>query len=300
MKQALVVWNKKSGLSQNADLIETHLAALCQYYTISRAEVEQIIDADSAKSKFHLEECELIIAIGGDGTVSAAANIAVLFETKFLVIPTGTFNHFAVHLNIPRDIDGAFKLLESGTTKQIDVGKVNDRVFINFISLGYYTDIIRTRTAAQKAGSSKWGGFIGALVKETLRRKRHELAFASKDRTIQKKTPLLFIGNGVFEFGSSDILSNRKSFTDNKIHLAVLKDYSRVRLFVIAVFSTMFDTTRWIAVENYLLSSCVITDTSSAKVELALDGEVLTMQSTLHVSSLSRALSIVLPVETTA
>lgn len=70
---------------------------------------------------------DLIAVAGGDGTVREVASALVGNAIPLAIIPLGTFNNLALSLNIPRDIDGACQLLESGNTRRIDVGVADER-----------------------------------------------------------------------------------------------------------------------------------------------------------------------------
>lgn len=70
---------------------------------------------------------DLVAVAGGDGTVREVATALVGKAIPLAIIPVGTFNNLALSLGIPRDIDSACQLLESGNTRQIDVGVADGR-----------------------------------------------------------------------------------------------------------------------------------------------------------------------------
>ena len=86
---------------------------------------------------------DVIVAGGGDGTVSAVAAALVDTEVALGVLPLGTLNHFAKDLGLPLDLGGAVRVIAAGQTQRIDVGEVNGRVFINNSSLGLYPEMVR-------------------------------------------------------------------------------------------------------------------------------------------------------------
>jgi diacylglycerol kinase (ATP) len=79
---------------------------------------------------------ELIIAAGGDGTIHAVANGIISTRSVLGIIPTGTMNNLAHSLNIPDTIPAACVAIASGETRSIDVGQINDRVFIEVAGIG--------------------------------------------------------------------------------------------------------------------------------------------------------------------
>src|ERR1044071_1875072 len=87
----------------------------------------------------------VLVAAGGDGTLSAVADVVRGTETALGVIPAGTMNHFAKDLGIPLDPGEAGQVIGTGRCIRVDVGEVNGRAFINNASLGIYADLVRKR-----------------------------------------------------------------------------------------------------------------------------------------------------------
>ena len=81
---------------------------------------------------------------GGDGSLAVVASAALAHGLPFICIPAGTRNHFALDVGIDRrDVVGALGAFTDGVERQIDVGMVNDRMFLNNVSLGVYGDAVR-------------------------------------------------------------------------------------------------------------------------------------------------------------
>ena len=98
----------------------------------------------------------LLIVGGGDGTISAAASALVGTGTRLGILPLGTLNHFARDLGIPADLDEAAALIASGKERRVDVGEMNQRLFINNSAIGLYPLMVIDRDRQQeKLGRSK-------------------------------------------------------------------------------------------------------------------------------------------------
>ena len=87
---------------------------------------------------------------GGDGTVSAASAVAVETALPLLVIPTGTFNHFAADLGV-WSVGDALAALRAGEAVLVDVGVAGRRSFINTSSTGVYVDLVHARKQLESA-----------------------------------------------------------------------------------------------------------------------------------------------------
>jgi diacylglycerol kinase family enzyme len=86
-------------------------------------------------------------AAGGDGTQAIVADVARENDLPFACIPAGTRNHFALDLGVGRtDVVGALDAFVDGVERQVDLGFVNDRVFVNNVALGVYAQIVQSRS----------------------------------------------------------------------------------------------------------------------------------------------------------
>ncbi len=79
---------------------------------------------------------ELVIAAGGDGTIHAVARGLIGTQSTLGIIPTGTMNNLAYSLGIPDTISAACTAIVTGETRLIDVGKINEQVFLEVAGVG--------------------------------------------------------------------------------------------------------------------------------------------------------------------
>ena len=81
---------------------------------------------------------------GGDGSQAIVAMIAAELDLPYACIPSGTRNHFALDLGVDRnDVVGALDAFVNGGERRVDLAEVNDRVFVNNVSLGLYADAVQ-------------------------------------------------------------------------------------------------------------------------------------------------------------
>jgi len=143
-----------------------------------------------------LERGGAVVAVGGDGTLNSVAQLAVRRDCPFGVIPQGTFNYFGRTHGIPSDAAEAAKALLSARLQRVQVGFVNERVFLVNASLGLYPEIMEDREAFKKRfGRSRLTALcasVGSVLREH-RQLRLCIEHEGIVRTI--KTPTLFVGN---------------------------------------------------------------------------------------------------------
>src|ERR1700682_33314 len=85
----------------------------------------------------------LVVAAGGDGTIHHVLQSLVNNpDATLAVLPIGTYNHFAKDLSIPLDWRAALEIALTGETRVVDAARVNDRYFVNNVSMGLYPELV--------------------------------------------------------------------------------------------------------------------------------------------------------------
>lgn len=82
------------------------------------------------------QKVDVVVAVGGDGTINEVIQELAGSETALGVLPSGTVNVWAREVGIPLDNNGAREVLLHGQTRQVDLGKVNDRYFLLMAGIG--------------------------------------------------------------------------------------------------------------------------------------------------------------------
>jgi diacylglycerol kinase family enzyme len=90
-------------------------------------------------------EADMLLAGGGDGTISAAAGIAFETGVALAVLPAGTMNLFARSLGIPLGLEPALEALAAGTVEKADIATANGRPFVHQFSVGIHPKLVKLR-----------------------------------------------------------------------------------------------------------------------------------------------------------
>lgn len=107
----------------------------------------------------------VVVAAGGDGTINAVAQAALGARCLFGVLPQGTFNYFGRTQGIPLDTAEATRVLLKGVVRPVQVGLVNDRLFLVNASLGLYPKLLEKREVhKQRFGRTRLVAMFSALV----------------------------------------------------------------------------------------------------------------------------------------
>ena len=144
MKRARLIYNPTSG----REAIKKSLPAVLDKleragYEASAHATTGAGDATNA-AKIAIERgYDVVIAAGGDGTIYEVVNglADAQKRPKLGIIPTGTTNDFARALHLPKSIEGAAEIIANGHTMPIDIGKMNEKYFINIAGGGRLTEL---------------------------------------------------------------------------------------------------------------------------------------------------------------
>ncbi|HSA52593.1 MAG TPA: phosphatase PAP2 family protein [Yinghuangia sp.] len=151
-------------------------------------------------------EAVVLGVAGGDGSINAAAKVALDFGRPLAVFPAGTLNHFAADLGLQRFEDTA-RAVRAGEAVLVDVAEIaRDRtydfgplsgtepeVFLNTFSVGVYPDLVRARESLE-GRIGKWPAMLVGLVEVLKEARPVKLRVNGRARSVW----LLFLGNGVY------------------------------------------------------------------------------------------------------
>ncbi|TKB13249.1 MAG: diacylglycerol kinase family lipid kinase [Mesorhizobium sp.] len=88
---------------------------------------------------------DVVIAGGGDGTVSRAASLLMNKKKALAILPAGTMNLFARGLGIPQTLDAALQSFATGEVTAVDMASVNGRPFVHQFSIGMHVRMVQLR-----------------------------------------------------------------------------------------------------------------------------------------------------------
>jgi len=241
------------------------------------------------------EGCRLVVAGGGDGTISAVASALVDSDATLGVLPLGTLNHFAKDLGIPLDVAGAVGVLAAGHTCAVDVGEVNGRVFINNSSLGLYPSLVYQREKRQAQGRRKWVAFVLALARVWRAYRRVRVIVHTEDGIRMIRTPFVFVGNNEYQLEGVRI-GARARVDQGRLHVSMAPGLSRGQLLRVLGRALVG---RLSAVDHLdtLLTDEVTIAAWRRRLPVALDGEVTLVPTPLRYRTRPGALRVCVPAD---
>jgi diacylglycerol kinase family enzyme len=138
----------------------------------------------------------IVVAAGGDGTLNAVAQVTLGSGCVFGVLPQGTFNYFGRAHGIPSDTAAATQVLLTGLPQPVQVGLVNDRIFLVNASVGLYPQLLEDREAWNRQYGRSRIVALAAGLATVLRHRRHlRITIEHYGQTRDVRTRTLFVGN---------------------------------------------------------------------------------------------------------
>ena len=164
----LFIYNPSSGNESGKKFIGKVEEKLKKYFDeIIIKETEKA--GDGTKFVEETKDLDAIGVYGGDGTVNEVllGMNRISSKAKLLIFPGGTGNLLAKKLNIPEKKEKALESFDFKNTKKIDLGKVNDKIFSLFASIGAVPEAIHEVSSEEK---SKFGGL--AYIRKSIEKLR--------------------------------------------------------------------------------------------------------------------------------
>ena len=145
------------------------------------------------------ESAEALGVAGGDGTQALVAEVAMLHELPFVCIPAGTRNHLALDLGLDvDDVVGALDAFAANRERRVDLAFVNDRIFVNNVSLGLYAQIVQSaayRDAKRETVEEMLPDLLGPDATP------FDLEFVGPDGRAHQTADVVLVSNNPYDLG---------------------------------------------------------------------------------------------------
>ncbi len=230
-----------------------------------------------------------IIVAGGDGSASSAASILSGTDVALGILPGGTFNLFARSIGMPPDLDEAISALPRLVRQEIDMGRVNDRMFAHHVSFGIHPTLIKERESKQY--NSRLGKMFASLhsfISAFAKPKRLRVRIRSSSGEVRYSTAAVLVSNNIIGDGHLPFAHNPDKGT-----LAAYVSTARPG---VELSGAALGTMRGQWNENPYLDRHVSDVFQMAfrrkSVEASIDGELVRLESPVRLESLSKSLTV--------
>lgn len=236
-------------------------------------------DAEKLAKEAAADDCDTVVAAGGDGTVSLMAAEAFRTKKTLGVLPLGTLNNFSKDIGIEPTLEGAIATVAAGDVARLDIAEVNGQTFINNSSIGLYPRIVHDREKQQRLGRGKWFAAFWAALKVVRFSHFLRVRLVVDDKEFSGKTPFVFVGNNRYDMDLYNI-GRRPRIDEGKLSVYFLRRGGRWGVIVMLLKTVTGRLMQWTDFEE--VSCREITIISRKKyLPVAFDGEVKVMKTPL-------------------
>lgn len=267
---------KKINKEIHSEIFDTHI-----HFT------ERANHATEIASKLCREKADIIVAVGGDGTVNEVGQALVNKDCMMGIVPTGSGNGLARHLGIPQQVNKALRLLNSLHAIKIDSCTANGHFFVNVSGIGYDGHISHCFSKEKKRGMKT---YMKLILSEwwSYNIKRYQIEIDGTSVFDDEAVQISF-ANGT-QFGNNVVISPQSKTDDGLIELCIVKPF---QFYEIPFLLLALATNRFHLSKRMKIISCAEATILSKNAMKHLDGEPKDLSDCLQLKVLPKSISII-------
>lgn len=224
MEKILFIVNPVSGGKDK----KTLLAAIARHLDLSRytPTLMQTTRPGEAEQWARESDAPVVVAVGGDGTVSEVARGLMGSEKKLGIIPCGSGDGLALHLGISRDPGRAVQVLNDAQTVRMDAGRINDRLFFCTAGVGMDADVSWAFSQSKQRGLAT---YVTTAWEEWKHYKPQHYRIESDDWTWEGEAVFLTVANAN-QWGNEARIAPGASLRDGLFDIAVVLPFHTLEI----------------------------------------------------------------------
>ncbi len=291
-RHALVLSNPESGRGRGEGLAREITRLLAEAGL--QVDLRRVGDADAepgAVGRAIDADCDLVVIVGGDGTLRSYLRPLDGRGVPVLLVPAGTSNLIATHLRVPTRPRALVKLLTDGDVRHLDVAHLDGEPFVLAVGFGLATDVIQDADRELKRYLGPVAYLWSLLRNLSRRRVRVEMRFADGQR-VQHRARLILFANCAETLAQVDIVPNA-AIDDGLIDVAVFHFADLWQFLKLVGFAI---TGRWRrAREAVFYRSSSVDVWLRPAMPVQIDGDVFEARSHFRIDVTPEALPVLVP-----
>ena len=255
----------------------------------------------------------VVVAAGGDGTINAVASAVLAGAARgqlcaFGVLPQGTFNYFGRAHGIAQDTEAAARALLGASVQPVQVGLVNEQLFLVNASVGLYPQLLEDREAwKQRLGRSRVVAFVSGVA--TLLRARQQLRLQIESTAATGlpggttaprllRTPTLFVGNNQLQLTRVGIdPAHADAVAHGELAAVVVRPIGTASLFWLllrGIIGRLGDADN---IDTFAFKRLTVAPKGRKRIKVATDGETRWLATPLRFEVSPQPLMLMVPSE---
>lgn len=272
-------------------LLKKRLDSVIYDYEIKRTQYRghgEVLALEAANKGF-----DIVVAVGGDGTINEIARALVGKNVVLGFISTGSGNGLAHHLHIPNRISSAIEVINNGYSQTIDTLKINNRICISIAGMGFDGQIAELFDSSSRRG---FFPYLHYVIKSYISYKPQTYIVEEAEKGKQEHTAMLISVANSSQWGFNVKVSPQASMTDGCADICLIKK----PLFFRLPFSTTVLLTGNLhkdkkSVLIYRLKECTIYPKDGLVQPCHIDGDPIERQNKMEIKVLPQSLQIITP-----
>jgi len=246
-------------------------------------------NATEISRKAAIDGIDIVVAVGGDGTVNETAAGLVGTNSALAILPAGSGNGLARHLKIPMNLKRAIDIIGHEKILKIDTATINDQLFVNVAGVGFDASVAKKFATAGKRGFSTYFRITASSYKN-YKPKQYTLIIDGK--VIKRRALLVSFANSN-QFGNNTSIDSAASVNDGFIDVCIVGKMPEWKTIFLAplLFLRKFDRTRY--VEIIRAKEVVLKRKKGKSIHLDGDPKIMGKELSIKINPLS--LNVMVP-----
>ena len=242
------------------------------------------LSADAVEKKYFA-----VVAVGGDGSVQEIAQATTGTNTLLGIIPKGSGNGFARHLQIPMNANAAIGVINRSNSITVDTIKVNDRICVNVFGIGFDGHIANLFSTMPKRGYATYAKLVLSRF-STFKPVELQLTADGKHRSV--KSFLLTFANGS-QFGNNAAIAPYADMHDGMVDVCSIQKFpfAAAPALIYLLMKKKLDRSRYYS----MFRAKEIIIHLSHRLEAHLDGEPAVLENEVRVEAVPNSLTVIVP-----
>ena len=234
-------------------------------------------------------EEDIVVAVGGDGTVNEVARGLIGTNKTLGIIPRGSGDGLALHLGMTHDLNRNLRIIETGKTQHLDAGVINGRYFFSVCGVGLDA-IVSERFA--KSGKRGLPNYIDQAIHTWKDHESQRFAISIDGEHIEHEAVMVTVGNSD-RWGHSARVTPLADSSDGILDITVVEDFKDIEIPVLAY--RLINGTVNQAPNIHCYKGKEITITREKPGPAHADGDWFEAEETLEIKIIEHALKVIVP-----
>ena len=230
-----------------------------------------------------------VLAIGGDGTINEVAAALRDSDTALGIIPNGSGNGLARHLNIPIDVKRALEEINNDRIEQFDYCMANQHPFFCTCGVGFDAHVSAKFAESKKRGPMS---YLKNTLVEYLRYRSEEYSIETADQVLTERAFVIACGNAS-QYGNNAFITPNASMQDGLIDVTLIQPFTPLDTAVLGILLFTKHIDQDANIQSFRTPSLTIHRPKAGVMHI--DGEPMMMEADIEVKCIHNGIKIFLP-----